>query len=127
VPTTKRVLVVEDDPDAREGMQIALRRRGHQVIVARTAVAALGMMKWEPQVIVLDLMLPDQNGLSVLKHIRERRLAVQVLIATGAGDGPLLREAEALRPDAVYRKPLDWIELAERLSVERDVEAGADT
>jgi DNA-binding response OmpR family regulator len=119
VLTTKRVLVVEDDPDAREGMQIALRRRGHQVIVARTAAAALGLLKWEPQVIVLDLMLPDQNGLSVLKHIRERGLGVWVLVATGAGEGPLLREAEALQPDAICRKPLDWIELAERLAVDR--------
>jgi DNA-binding response OmpR family regulator len=126
VVTTKRVLVVEDDPDAREGMQLALRHRGHQVIVARTASAALGLMKWEPQVIVLDLMLPDQDGLSVLRHVRDRRMAVQVLIATGAGGGPLLREAEALGPDAIYRKPIDWIELAERLAAVQ-IDAMTDT
>jgi DNA-binding response OmpR family regulator len=82
----KRLLVIEDDPHIAEGLELNLTLQGYQVRVATDGNEGLQLWRdWHPQLIVLDLMLPGMDGLSVLQNIRltDKRLPVLILSARG--------------------------------------------
>lgn len=65
------VLIVEDDPDIRRAMELILSRRGHTVhTVADGDEAVNGMIAHEPDVIVLDVVLPGRSGLDLCRDLR---------------------------------------------------------
>jgi DNA-binding response OmpR family regulator len=81
-----RVLLVEDDPAVRKGVQLALRHQGHDVCAAETGEEGLELLRsFRPDVVVLDLMLPGISGLDVCRRIRERD-QVPIIIVTARGD-----------------------------------------
>jgi DNA-binding response OmpR family regulator len=81
-----RVLLIEDDRAVREGVQLALRRQGHEVAAAGTGEEGLGRVRsFRPDVVVLDLMLPGMTGLEVCRRIRVDD-QVPIIMATARGD-----------------------------------------
>ncbi|MEH0420360.1 response regulator transcription factor [Streptomyces sp. B21-083] len=82
-----RVLLIEDDRAVREGVQLALRRQGHEVAAAGTGEDGLSQLRsFRPDVVVLDLMLPGMSGLDVCRHIRTADDQVPIIMATARGD-----------------------------------------
>jgi len=80
------VLLVEDDPAARQGLELALRRLGYEVRPAETGEAALdGMGEDAVDVVVLDVMLPGVDGFEVCRRLR-RDSDVPVIMLTARGD-----------------------------------------
>src|SRR5580700_5934662 len=80
------VLLVEDDPAARQGLELALRRLGHEVRLAETGEAALdGICEAAVDVVVLDVMLPGVDGFEVCRRLR-RDSDVPVIMLTARGD-----------------------------------------
>jgi DNA-binding response OmpR family regulator len=80
------VLLVEDDPAARQGLELALRRLGYEVYLAATGEAALdGISRAAVDVIVLDVMLPGVDGFEVCRRLR-RDSDVPVIMLTARGD-----------------------------------------
>ena len=80
------VLLVEDDPAARQGLELALRRLGYEVLPAETGEAALdGMGEDTVDVVVLDVMLPGVDGFEVCRRLR-RDSDVPVIMLTARGD-----------------------------------------
>jgi two-component system, OmpR family, response regulator MtrA len=80
------VLLVEDDPAARQGLELALRRLGYEVSLAETGEAALdGICEATVDVVVLDVMLPGLNGFEVCRRLR-RDSDVPVIMLTARGD-----------------------------------------
>jgi two-component system response regulator MtrA len=80
------VLLVEDDPAARQGLELALRRLGYEVRLAETGEAALdGISGAAIDVVVLDVMLPGVDGLEVCRRLR-RDSDVPVIMLTARGD-----------------------------------------
>jgi two-component system, OmpR family, response regulator MtrA len=80
------VLLVEDDPAARQGLELALRRLGYEVHVAGTGEAALdGISGAAVDVVVLDVMLPGVDGFEVCRRLR-RDSDVPVIMLTARGD-----------------------------------------
>ena len=80
------VLLVEDDPAARQGLELALRRLGYEVRPAETGEAALdGMGEDAVDVDVLDVMLPGVDGFEVCRRLR-RDSDVPVIMLTARGD-----------------------------------------
>ena len=80
----KRVLVVEDEDHIAEGLKLNLELKGYTVRIAPDGIAALHDWKeWQPDLIVLDIMLPGIDGLSVLRNIRleDRRIPILILSA----------------------------------------------
>ncbi len=111
-----RLLLVEDDPILGDGMAASLRLRGWAVDWSRTAAhAALATSGATYDVVILDLGLPDGDGLKLLRSWREQRMAFPVLVLT-ARDGVDCRigglDAGA---DDYLVKPLSMDELAARL------------
>ncbi|MFE3741447.1 response regulator [Streptomyces sp. NPDC059096] len=81
-----RVLLIEDDPAVREGVQLALRRQGHDVAAAATGELGIEeFRRFRPDVVVLDLMLPGMSGLDVCRRIRTAG-QVPIIMATARGD-----------------------------------------
>jgi DNA-binding response OmpR family regulator len=80
------VLLVEDDPAARQGLELALRRLGYGVRPAETGEVALRAIREDPaDVVVLDVMLPGLDGFEVCRRLR-RDTDVPVIMLTARGD-----------------------------------------
>ena len=85
----KRILVIEDESHIAEGLKLNLSLQGYEVEVADNGNAGLKAWKaWQPDLIVLDIMLPGIDGLSVLRSIRleDERLPILILSAKAATD-----------------------------------------
>ena len=104
-----RVLVVEDHATTRAGIRDILQQEGAVVREAGTGASGVAQMQEEaPDVLLLDLMLPDIDGSEVLKAAREMRPGPRrVLVLTGDLREERLRLLEAFGPDAVIQKPVD--------------------
>jgi len=84
-----RILVIEDDDHIAEGVKLNLSLQGYDVTVASDGVSGLQLWKeWGPDLIVLDIMLPGIDGLSVLRSIRldDERIPILILSARGSAD-----------------------------------------
>ncbi len=112
-----KVLVVEDDRLIRRLLRSVLPARGFAVSEAETGAAALDLLKIDmPDLIILDLGLPDINGLDLLRDIRsEYNVPIVVLSYTGS----VTTKVEALESGAsdYVTKPFNADELAARLRV----------
>jgi CheY-like chemotaxis protein len=84
-----------------------LARAGRVVIATSTVTEALEALNRGPRCIVLDLDLPDGRGEAVLRHVRERGLAVPVVVCSACGSEERLDTVRALGPAALLRKPID--------------------
>jgi two-component system, NtrC family, response regulator PilR len=85
MPTSARILVVDDEPSLREMLNIALRRAGNVVAVEAGVKAAAERLRSEPEpfaVVVTDLLMPDGTGLEVLRSAKERAPATEVIVMT---------------------------------------------
>jgi DNA-binding response OmpR family regulator len=110
-----RVFVVEDDPDFRELVRDVLTRAGFVVEVADDGIAALSHIRRSiPDLIVLDLRMPNLDGLEVLKLLRSTEVGsrIPVVVTTGAAVDASLRELAT----TVLQKPFAMEELVRAVS-----------
>lgn len=110
-----RLLVVDDEPQIRRFLKTSLTAHGYDVIEAESAGAALRMATTaRPDVLILDLGLPDQDGAEVIRRIREwSQLPIIVLSARGSEDSKVA--ALDLGADDYLTKPFGMNELLARL------------
>jgi DNA-binding response OmpR family regulator len=81
-----RVLLIEDDPAVREGLELALSRHGHRVRAVESGERGLEQLRADPpDVVVLDLMLPGIDGFEVCRRIRAAG-DVPIIMLTARGD-----------------------------------------
>ena len=110
-----RILVVDDEPSIVDAVATALRYEGYEVEEATTGREALGAVaRFEPDLVVLDWMLPDVEGIEVGRRLRERGFKTAVLFLT-AKDATE-NKVEALRAggDDYVTKPFSLAELVAR-------------
>lgn len=105
------VLVVEDDPATQRALRLLLASAGWEVLVAGTVADGVRLLTRGPTWVVLDLMLPDGDGATVLREIRTAGLPIRVVVTTGTSDREHLATVEALRPHRLLRKPIDLDDL----------------
>ncbi|MDV0440793.1 response regulator, partial [Xanthomonas sacchari] len=80
------VLIVDDDPVQRRLAEAAVRRFGFEARVAETGAEALTLLKCEgADVVLLDLVMPELDGLGVLAEMRKNGLATPVIVQTSNG------------------------------------------
>jgi two-component system, OmpR family, alkaline phosphatase synthesis response regulator PhoP len=85
----KRILIIEDETHIAEGLRLNLLLQGYEILLATDGLSGLYMYKTDqPDLVVLDIMLPGMDGLSVLKKIREEdeRIPILILSAKNASD-----------------------------------------
>src|ERR1051325_6482289 len=82
----RRVLVVDDEPDLLYAVKLYLEDEGYTVFTAMNGYEALEVVKERlPDVVVLDVMMPELDGFETLKHIRENS-TVPVIMLTAKGE-----------------------------------------
>jgi DNA-binding NtrC family response regulator len=105
-------LVVDDEESARNLLGTILTRLGHSVAFAATGSRAMASFEAErPDVVILDLRLSDENGITILEHIRTKDRAVPVIIWTGAGSDMEKQRARALNVTDFLQKGFSLHEL----------------
>jgi CheY-like chemotaxis protein len=108
--TALRVLVVEDDPAVRESTAALLRAQGHLIMTADCGERALDLLDgFRPQVILLDIGLPGEDGYRVAERIRDRPDGAEPLLVamSGYSEGMAGRERDAARLDRYLVKPVE--------------------
>jgi two-component system OmpR family response regulator len=110
-----RVLVVDDEPPICEFVALGLRHEGFEVEIATTARAALGRMhEFRPDLVVLDVMLPDLDGFEVLRRLREAGEPAGVIFLTACADPTDRVAGLRLGGDDYLGKPFSLDELVAR-------------
>ena len=124
-----RVLVVEDNVDLAYGLQNNLEIEGYEVRVAENGETGLEQAEaWDPDLIILDLMLPDLDGYRVLQHLRKSGVTTPVLILTARGEESDKVLGFRLGADDYVTKPFGVLELLARVeAILRRVGGGLDS
>jgi DNA-binding NtrC family response regulator len=117
------ILVVDDDPDIREVLKDRLESLGYNVFAAASGVEALELLeKQNPQIVLMDIEMPEMGGLEALKEIRKRQIDITVVMITA--HGTIERAVEAIRQGAYdfIPKPFepDHIALIVQRALERE-------
>jgi DNA-binding response OmpR family regulator len=112
-----RILVVEDTREIAEALQDSLESEGYDVALATKAAHALALVSsHRPDVLVLDLGLPDRDGYTVLEELRGRGSAVPVLILSARREEADKLKGFRLGADDYVTKPFSRPELLARLA-----------
>ena len=110
------LLVVDDEPPIRRLLRTSLAVQGYRILEAGTARAALDVVAREaPEVMLLDLGLPDQDGLEVIRRLRAAGSKVAIIVLSSRGDEPGKVEALDLGADDYVTKPFGMAELVARI------------
>jgi CheY-like chemotaxis protein/two-component sensor histidine kinase len=110
------VLVVDDDPHMRDVMSEALGHEGVRVTTANDGATALGSMKRElPDLVVMDLAMPNIDGAEMLKQIRQTWGLLPVILHTGFAHTAMMRRAMEFSPFTLLSKPCRMQQLVETI------------
>lgn len=127
-----RILIIEDEPDLQTLLRYNLEKEGHQVTVAGNGEDGLHELRRGPcNLVLLDLMLPDRDGLEICKIIRSRPslASVPIIMVTAKGEESDVVIGLGLGADDYVTKPFRIKELMARIKARllRAREAGGDT
>ncbi len=110
-----RVLVVDDEPPIRKLLRTGLAAHGYHVLEAPNGKAALEQLGASPNLVILDLGLPDMQGHELLKAIRSRNDSVPIVILSSRDDEAGKVRALDLGADDYVTKPFGMDELLARM------------
>ncbi len=111
-----RVLVIEDNAAIAEGIAYNLRHEGYEPKIAEDGTTGVRVVReWDPDLVILDLMLPGMDGFQVLESIRKEGNRVPVLVLTARGEEADKVRGFRLDADQYVTKPFGVLELLERV------------
>jgi two-component system KDP operon response regulator KdpE len=110
-----KILVVDDEPPIRKLLRMGLTSQGYQVLEAPNGKTALELLAKKPDLVILDLGLPDVDGLDLLRRIRHRHENLPVVVLSSRGDEPGKVAALDLGADDYVTKPFGMDELFARM------------
>jgi DNA-binding NarL/FixJ family response regulator len=115
------ILLVEDDPRAAKWVRIAMEDRGAKVLWAtRIDQARMLMERHEPELALLDVSLPDGNGLDLIVELRTREQPCACVVLTGNPESNVARIAAGLGVSEFLAKPVDLARLHVAVDQARD-------
>jgi DNA-binding response OmpR family regulator len=106
-------MVVDDEQKICDFVSGFFEKRGHPVVMVTDPLQAIGILKTEkPQVVLLDVKMPEMSGLTLLEKIRAADKEIKVIMVTVADDETTRRRAEELGAAAFISKPFssDYLE-----------------
>ena len=109
------ILVVDDEPPIRKLLRMGLTTQGYEVLEAQNGKAALALMEKKPDLIILDLGLPDMAGLDLLRQMRAANDAVPIVVLSSREDEAGKVQALDSGADDFVTKPFGMEELLARL------------
>ena len=116
---SKKILIVDDEPSIVAAVEFLLRRGGYEVQVARDGDEALKLVDaFDPDLVLLDVMLPRKSGYEVCTRIRERpdRRHVKIIMLTAKGRDVEVSKGLSMGADLYVTKPFSTRELMAKIS-----------
>jgi two-component system KDP operon response regulator KdpE len=110
-----KVLVVDDEPPIRKLLRMGLSTQGYQIVEAGNGKAALELLEQKPDLVILDLGLPDIQGHELLRTMRARNEAIPIVVLSSRGDEAGKVQALDLGADDYVTKPFGLDELLARM------------
>jgi DNA-binding response OmpR family regulator len=111
-----KILIVEDDPNIRFGLEEVLQAEGFAIAVCERGDDAVdAVLKEEPALVLLDIMLPGKNGYDICKELRRRKILVLILMLTAKGQEIEKVVGLDLGADDYLTKPFGVRELVARI------------
>ena len=110
-----KVLVIDDEPPIRKLLRMGLSAQGYEVLEAPNGKTSLELLAQKPDLIILDLGLPDIHGLELLRMIRARSDNVPIVVLSSRGDEVGKVQALDLGADDYITKPFGTEELLARM------------
>jgi two-component system, OmpR family, KDP operon response regulator KdpE len=110
-----KILVVDDEPPIRKLLRMGLSTQGYEILEAPNGKASLDLLARNPDLIILDLGLPDIQGLELLRMIRARNEDVPIVVLSSRGDEVGKVQALDLGADDYITKPFGMDELLARM------------
>ncbi len=123
---TRKVLIVDDEPNIVTALEFLLKRSGYEVRVASNGAEALAQVESErPDVVLLDIMMPGKSGYEVCQRLRERPEFAQtkIVMLSAKGSEAEVNKGLSLGADLYITKPFSTQELV--ATIERLFAAGA--
>jgi two-component system KDP operon response regulator KdpE len=113
--TSPKVLVIDDEPPIRKLLRMGLSTQGYDILEAATGKASLQLLARKPDLVILDLGLPDIQGLELLRMIRARDESVPIVVLSSRGDEAGKVQALDFGADDYVTKPFGMDELLARM------------
>ncbi len=110
-----KILVVDDEPPIRKLLRMGLASQGYEVIEAHNGKVAIEELSRKPDLVILDLGLPDIDGLELLERIRQREQSLPIVVLSSRGDEAGKVAALDLGADDYVTKPFGMEELFARM------------
>jgi len=110
-----KVLVIDDEPPIRKLLRMGLSTQGYEILEAANGKASLELLAEKPDLVILDLGLPDIQGLDLLRMIRGRNDSVPIVVLSSRGDEAGKVQALDLGADDYVTKPFGMDELLARM------------
>jgi two-component system, OmpR family, KDP operon response regulator KdpE len=110
-----KILVVDDEPPIRKLLRMGLAAQGYEVLDAPNGKAALELLASKPDLVILDLGLPDIDGLELLRRIRQSHEGLPVVVLSSRDDEAGKVAALDLGADDYVTKPFGMEELLARM------------
>jgi two-component system response regulator VicR len=113
----KKVLVVDDEPDTLELVKLVLESGGFATMLAKSGKEALSVIEdSKPDVVLLDIMMPDMDGWEVFRRIKEKYAGIPIAILTAKAQNiDRLLGLHVLKANDYITKPFGKNELIERV------------
>jgi DNA-binding response OmpR family regulator len=115
---TRKVLIVDDEPNIVAAVEFLLRRKGHEVLVARNGDEALQLVEAStPDLVLLDVMMPAKSGYEVCKRLRERPewQGIKIIILSAKGRDAEVSKGLSLGADIYVTKPFSTRDLMSKI------------
>jgi two-component system KDP operon response regulator KdpE len=110
-----KVLVIDDEPPIRKLLRMGLSTQGYEILEAPNGKTSLELLAQKPDLVILDLGLPDMQGLELLRMIRARNESVPIVVLSSRGDEDGKVQALDLGADDYVTKPFGMDELLARM------------
>jgi DNA-binding response OmpR family regulator len=116
---TKKVLIADDEPNIVLSLEFLMRKAGYDLRVARDGAEALREIReWSPDLVLLDVMLPEKDGFEVLQSTRalDDGDRIKIVMLTARGREVDMAKGMGLGADAYVTKPFSTQELVQKVN-----------
>lgn len=119
-----RILIVDDEPEICNFLQEFLAKKNYEVLTATDSMKALEVIQSvKPNLVLLDIRMPERDGVSLLQEIKSLNEEIGVIMVTAVREETLAKRTMALGADGYITKPIDLDYLEANILVKRILDA----
>jgi len=111
-----KILIVDDEPNILLSLEFLFKREGYRVFIARDGEEALGIIEENnPELVILDIMMPKVDGFEVCRHLKKNHKSTKVVFLTAKSKQQDIQIGLSLGADLYLTKPFSTKELVNKV------------